>query len=302
MRKITFTALMLAAVAVAQAQDIKGFVVTKDKAKEQPETEKTVATDSPSYECIYDFNQNIKGKDGSNITETYNTILQIGASFSKFYDYNAYCSDSVNSIKDATKELRKEYSDKMMDAAYYFAPVIYGNNPSGMITVTDDLITGKYNYTEKLPGGDAALGEDTMTVCGYLCNNATISYGGRNWTLWFTPEIPAAYGPWKFCGLPGLVLYAKDNDGVNEFKAISIRKGTVPLTMKEDARTQKTTRDKFVKNKNKLESNPNPLSVLPIEAVSNMSVVKVASGDKKILINGIQVRKHVNGYVPLELE
>ncbi|KQM37462.1 GLPGLI family protein [Chryseobacterium sp. Leaf201] len=44
---------------------------------------------------------------------------------------------------------------------------------------------------------------------------ATVNYGGRNWTAWFTIEIPIQNGPYIFYGLPGLII--KISDAENNF-------------------------------------------------------------------------------------
>ena len=62
----------------------------------------------------------------------------------------------------------------------------------------------------------------------------------------------------------------------------------------------KTERDKFIKSKNKYEENP--MNNIPIESISNMTVIKDDAGGSSILVNGVQIRLRPNGYTPLELE
>jgi GLPGLI family protein len=52
------------------------------------------------------------------------------------------------------------------------------------------------------------LTEDTLTLLGHLCYSAKTSFRGRNFIAYYTPDIPLDDGPWKFSGLPGLILYA----------------------------------------------------------------------------------------------
>lgn len=52
------------------------------------------------------------------------------------------------------------------------------------------------------------VADSTKTVLGYECIMARTAYHGRDWTAWFSPEIPVQDGPWKFTGLPGLILMA----------------------------------------------------------------------------------------------
>ena len=47
-------------------------------------------------------------------------------------------------------------------------------------------------------------------ILTYDVQKATTEYGGRKWTAWFTKEIPIQDGPYKFKGLPGLILKIED--------------------------------------------------------------------------------------------
>ena len=58
---------------------------------------------------------------------------------------------------------------------------------------------------------------DTSTVAGLLSYKAICTFGGRNWTAWFTPEIPISEGPYKFSGLPGLIIRLDSEDGDYNF-------------------------------------------------------------------------------------
>ncbi len=46
----------------------------------------------------------------------------------------------------------------------------------------------------------------------FLCNKAIATYRGREYTAWYTNEIPVPYGPWKLQGLPGLIIEAYDTN------------------------------------------------------------------------------------------
>lgn len=47
---------------------------------------------------------------------------------------------------------------------------------------------------------------ETKTILGYVCKKAKVKFRGTNLTAYYTEEIPYSFGPWKFDGLPGLIL------------------------------------------------------------------------------------------------
>src|SRR5690606_15777897 len=54
------------------------------------------------------------------------------------------------------------------------------------------------------------LTSDTMVIHDVSCQKALLQWEGRNWIVWFAPEIPISHGPYKFAGLPGLIVRAYD--------------------------------------------------------------------------------------------
>lgn len=63
------------------------------------------------------------------------------------------------------------------------------------------------------------------TVCEYPCKKARTTFRGRTWIVWYTLDLPYSDGPWKFCGLPGLVLHAYETEGYFRFNCIGVEKG-----------------------------------------------------------------------------
>ncbi|MVO08890.1 GLPGLI family protein [Flavobacterium sp. TP390] len=71
---------------------------------------------------------------------------------------------------------------------------------------------GNMYIKEKKPTISWKFEKETKKIGKYTCHKATAPFRGRDYTVWYTTEIPIPYGPWKLNGLPGLVLEAYDSE------------------------------------------------------------------------------------------
>jgi len=73
---------------------------------------------------------------------------------------------------------------------------------------------GEYILLTKEEGNkiDWKVIEEFKDISGFKCQKATGFFRGREYTAWFTSEIPVPFGPWKLHGLSGLILEAYDTD------------------------------------------------------------------------------------------
>lgn len=81
-----------------------------------------------------------------------------------------------------------------------------------------------HQYYEYEDDGDFSwcLSDSIQEINGYNCQMATCVAYGRHWTAWFCPELPWSDGPWKFSGLPGLIVAAQDSNGFYKFNLVGI--------------------------------------------------------------------------------
>jgi GLPGLI family protein len=79
-----------------------------------------------------------------------------------------------------------------------------------------------YAYQSAKPEFNWQIGNEQKQIANYTCYKATTTFKGRNYQAWFTPEIPVPYGPYKFSGLPGLILEIRDTQGHHVFELISV--------------------------------------------------------------------------------
>lgn len=65
---------------------------------------------------------------------------------------------------------------------------------------------------------------DKKQILGYECVKAVTQFRGRLYEAYFAPSINITSGPWKFNGLPGLILSVKSIDNYFVINATSISK------------------------------------------------------------------------------
>lgn len=85
----------------------------------------------------------------------------------------------------------------------YFAPVVMS-----LLTYNEPVIKNWKLITE------------SKVINTINCKKAEVTFKGRNWIAWYSPEIPLPYGPYKFSGLPGLIVKVTDDKGDYDFELI----------------------------------------------------------------------------------
>jgi GLPGLI family protein len=158
----------------------------------------------------------------SNFIKQEDMMLIIGENTSKYISYNYYHADSLTRGMSFS-EFQKLVSDVDHPLPLVrFQTVFIKNYPIGEITCTDHIIGGSFKYEENLDVFDWELLPDTSTFKGFKVQKAICNYGGREWTAWFSKDIPFNDGPYKFNGLPGLILKIQDSKKHYFFEFTSI--------------------------------------------------------------------------------
>jgi GLPGLI family protein len=150
-------------------------------------------------------------------------LLLIGSSRSQFISENLYqCVVELKKINDQA-HLSSWLSDPNnrppVPGILY---TVYKNYPIGKTTYIEHIPSSTYKYEENINSFNWDLKDEIDSLMGYLVQKATTSYGGRDWIAWFCPKIPYNEGPYKFGGLPGLILKIHDSKNHYSFKINSI--------------------------------------------------------------------------------
>lgn len=136
--------------------------------------------------------------------------LDIDDKKSIFYDYFAYKGDSLLSI---TNEKSAIFKDKVLKKYYQSVKVSLFTKVYDDIYEVEDNRIFYWNITN-----------DNKNIGDISVQKATTSFAGRNWIAWFTNEIPIPDGPYKFNGLPGLIIKLEDEKKTHSFELVKIEK------------------------------------------------------------------------------
>ena len=136
---------------------------------------------------------------GTNTSRYYSKV-------SEWYDFNPVGKAPYSGTKIKNEEVYKNMPNKGLVTAMHWPYWI----------TTQDSINHLFDW--QLVEGDSI-------VCGYPCHKAQTTFRGRTWTAWYTLDLAYNDGPWKLCGLPGLILHAQDSTRQFIFDCTSIEKG-----------------------------------------------------------------------------
>jgi GLPGLI family protein len=86
---------------------------------------------------------------------------------------------------------------------------------------------------EKIPSIDWIIMKETRKIGNLQAIHAKGVFGGRTYNVWFTPDIPMPFGPFKLGGLPGLILEAYSEDGIVKYKFERFESTTADVVVME---------------------------------------------------------------------
>lgn len=226
---------------------------------------KADSLDQALVRILYAFN----AEDIAN-PRTYDDLqrLEIGKKYAKYYSAFVYEADSVMTQEglqveklfhipfDSDALVAMSINGKHQGWSRYLFSELYKDFAKKELTeycrMPDCLERYNSFYIESIPEQNWQMFDETEMVAGYLCQKATCNFRGRNYTAWFAIDIPMSLGPWKFCGLPGLILKVYDDAkeyclecvGIEQNSSLPIKK---IVDYKNYRRTNRADLDKLIK-------------------------------------------------------
>ncbi|MFC0344659.1 GLPGLI family protein [Epilithonimonas hispanica] len=127
------------------------------------------------------------------------SVLDIEKNRVKFFPEDFLIKDSIR-IKTGNYNYSYENFDYQL--------IRYNN--SGVNINYATIVPLYYSYTTN-DNQDWKIVNETKEVNGLQLQKATTFFGGRHWEAWFSLSFPFQEGPYKFRGLPGLIVELKDD-------------------------------------------------------------------------------------------
>lgn len=178
---------------------------------------KEIKLDDATEEFVYNYKYNTDTASvESNYTEMKMLLIR-GNEVSRFYSLDRAVLDSMIA---ANPEIIKNNFGQYKTGT---TVNIFKDYKSSIITYTDKIGMDYYRYTEQFPEMEWKIGSQTKEILGYTCTIAEMEYRGRKWIAWFAPDIPIMDGPWKFRGLPGLIMEIADSRGHYSWQITGIK-------------------------------------------------------------------------------
>ena len=249
---------------------------THKKDNQYYQAPKKIKLDNALLSVTYQFKHGVvNNKNISFVIDT--MVLVAGNEYSIYFDRNdlnkreafsSYFTDH-GPIKVFYSTPYSEFAEIAVNDNYLFSPSIFGetfqlykDRKRNVITIMDfdnsnfEAEELFYFHEEENSPIRWEIKGDTISVLGYICSKATCDFGGRSYNAWFTQNIPINEGPYKFYGLPGMILKIEDSEKYFQFEAIGLENmENTEIIIDEKSKYLKCTTEEYRKLKKRQQEN-----------------------------------------------
>ena len=260
--------------------------------------------DTTQFVAVYDYECQTQDENGTPVTDKMKMMVQIGQRVTKSMPFSHHKSMEDRSMED----LAQEYQESMLHM-----PTVWTGFPLGKTTVREWIFPHEFEGSEPTPEISWMLTDDTVSVCGYLCQQAKTTFRGVEWLVCYTEEIPSMAGPWRLRGLPGLIVYAKSE--AHTFSLTELRQERMPITAPDkNPDVQRMAYAKLLKYRNDVYGNrqyaKNPFYYVPDINGGNLSLggsirhmyVFEQQGQQLVFADGHPLLTKAHVFQPLEIK
>ncbi|APS38482.1 GLPGLI family protein [Salegentibacter sp. T436] len=157
-----------------------------------------------SYKATYQLEFQEDSTDENSIkSET--GVLYLSEEQSRYSSLGKAVKDSLENMTNPVVMRMDEYN-QMTDFKY----TIYKDYQDNELTLAEKVFQYELKYKQDLKQIEWEIQPENKEILGFSVQKATGDFAGRNYIAWFAPELPFSDGPYKFSGLPGLILEISD--------------------------------------------------------------------------------------------
>ncbi|MBU4538870.1 MAG: GLPGLI family protein [Weeksellaceae bacterium] len=215
------------------------------------------------------YELSFKPKKDSARTDKVMMILDITKDKSIYRDYTMVAQDSIMKIQVEAMQKSGVFKDiSKMVTMPKFSEKVYKFYPEMKVQYVERISSGftpmniGYNDDSKI---NWKISNEKAKIGSYNTQKATTEFGGRTWNAWFSSDIPLQDGPYKFHGLPGLIVKIEDegknyswelkgNKKVENFNEVTYLESISPGG--NGGKVAEISRDKFDKTFNDFKKDP----------------------------------------------
>lgn len=192
------------------------------------------------------------------VKATANFVLDIDGNTFVFRDYFTISQDTL--VAKGLKYLKQTGENNMEKLGVKESDFSFKIFKTPTETVTTDRIgfdTYQYPETEKISWH---ILPETKSMFGLKCQKAETNAFGRKLAAWFTVDFPYSDGPYKFSGLPGLIVDIADEEDEYHFSFTGNKNNLPKQKYLWDAlfanNSIEASKEKFLKIERDFKQNP----------------------------------------------
>lgn len=158
-------------------------------------------------------------------------------------------------------------------------------------TIEKDFKTGKNTYNSRIARDQYSYDEDrtmewkilpeTAKIGDYKTQKAQTNFGGRTWFAWFTTDVPFQDGPYKFSGLPGLIVKVEDSKGDYSFDLKETKKIGALTNLSQGGNIVKVKRKDYEKQEALFRKDPASFMQTSMRGGSGISAPQTRGGSMR---------------------
>lgn len=219
----------------------------------------SIGSFAQNHRFIYEYTS---VKDSLNKSEinSEQMYLDVSKSGSKFYSREVFVQDSTM-MADFEKQIKATGAmhviSKPQSIKGNFRNKIFKNYPKYEVVLETRIGRDLFKVADDRPM-NWKISPEKETIGEFETQKATTEFAGRKWTAWFTTKLPFQDGPYKFHGLPGLIVKMEDASkthifelkGVSKFDDVPVETSEFNQPVKAVEISEKQYKKIFMENRN----------------------------------------------------